>query len=67
MREIVTLQFGQQSNYVGTHFWNTQVCHLLPRYFKLLLACLFSLYEPSEMIEHLSLLLCRVGMPRMHT
>ncbi|KAJ4373126.1 mtDNA inheritance, partitioning of the mitochondrial organelle [Neocucurbitaria cava] len=24
MREIVTLQFGQQSNYLGTHFWNTQ-------------------------------------------
>ena len=30
MHEIVTLQFGQQSNYLGTHFWNTQVClHLL--------------------------------------
>lgn len=25
MREIVTLQFGQQANHVGTHFWNTQV------------------------------------------
>ncbi|KAF2222480.1 tubulin domain-containing protein [Elsinoe ampelina] len=24
MHEIVTLQFGQQANYVGTHFWNTQ-------------------------------------------
>jgi len=24
MREIVTLQFGQQSNYLGTHYWNTQ-------------------------------------------
>ncbi|KAF2143481.1 uncharacterized protein K452DRAFT_269038 [Aplosporella prunicola CBS 121167] len=24
MHEIVTLQFGQQSNYLGTHFWNTQ-------------------------------------------
>ncbi|KAH8202458.1 hypothetical protein TruAng_003358 [Truncatella angustata] len=24
MREIVTLQLGQQSNYLGTHFWNTQ-------------------------------------------
>ncbi|KAI0603524.1 tubulin domain-containing protein [Biscogniauxia sp. FL1348] len=24
MREIITLQLGQQSNYVGTHFWNTQ-------------------------------------------
>lgn len=25
MREIVTLQFGQQANYLGTHYWNTQV------------------------------------------
>jgi hypothetical protein len=25
MHEIVTLQFGRQSNYLGTHFWNTQV------------------------------------------
>lgn len=25
MHEIVTLQFGTQSNYLGTHFWNTQV------------------------------------------
>ena len=25
MREIVTLQFGERSNYLGTHFWNTQV------------------------------------------
>ncbi|KAL1302654.1 hypothetical protein AAFC00_003021 [Neodothiora populina] len=24
MHEVVTLQFGQQANYVGTHFWNTQ-------------------------------------------
>lgn len=24
MREIVTLQFGQQANYIGTHYWNTQ-------------------------------------------
>ncbi|KAF2843701.1 tubulin nucleotide-binding domain-like protein [Patellaria atrata CBS 101060] len=24
MHEIVTLQFGPQSNYLGTHFWNTQ-------------------------------------------
>ena len=24
MHEIVTLQFGQQSNYIDTHFWNTQ-------------------------------------------
>ncbi|RVX66660.1 hypothetical protein B0A52_09473 [Exophiala mesophila] len=24
MREILTLQFGQRSNYLATHFWNTQ-------------------------------------------
>ncbi|KAL6157255.1 mtDNA inheritance [Exserohilum turcicum] len=24
MHEIVTLQFGTQSNYLGSHFWNTQ-------------------------------------------
>lgn len=37
MREIVTLQFGERSNYLGTHFWNTQVStslllfvHMLP-------------------------------------
>ncbi|KAF1986847.1 protein DML1 [Aulographum hederae CBS 113979] len=24
MHEILTLQFGEQSNYLGTHFWNTQ-------------------------------------------
>ncbi|TGJ83853.1 hypothetical protein E0Z10_g4931 [Xylaria hypoxylon] len=24
MREIITLQLGQQSNYVAAHFWNTQ-------------------------------------------
>ncbi|XPS75755.1 mtDNA inheritance, partitioning of the mitochondrial organelle [Ascochyta lentis] len=24
MHEIVTLQFGSQSNHLGTHFWNTQ-------------------------------------------
>jgi hypothetical protein len=30
MREIVTLQFGEQSNYLGTHFWNTQVSALPP-------------------------------------
>lgn len=23
--EIITLQFGNYANYVGTHFWNTQV------------------------------------------
>ena len=25
MHEIVTLQFGQKSNYLATHFWNAQV------------------------------------------
>ncbi|KAF9921438.1 mtDNA inheritance, partitioning of the mitochondrial organelle [Linnemannia zychae] len=27
MHEIVTLQFGHFSNFVGTHFWNTQEAH----------------------------------------
>lgn len=25
MKEILTLQLGQLSNYAATHFWNTQV------------------------------------------
>ncbi|CAP68765.1 uncharacterized protein PODANS_7_7330 [Podospora anserina S mat+] len=29
MHEIITLQLGQQSNYLATHFWNTQV-HFIP-------------------------------------
>lgn len=29
MHEIVTLQFGNQSNYLGTHFWNEQVIWLV--------------------------------------
>ncbi|KAK5116498.1 hypothetical protein LTR62_008047 [Meristemomyces frigidus] len=24
MHEVITLQFGQQANYLGTHYWNTQ-------------------------------------------
>jgi len=24
MHEVVTLQFGQQANYIGTHYWNAQ-------------------------------------------
>lgn len=24
-REIITLQFGNFANYVGTHYWNIQV------------------------------------------
>lgn len=32
MHEIITLQLGQRSNYVATHFWNTQV-RLLPPFF----------------------------------
>ncbi|KAG0033556.1 mtDNA inheritance, partitioning of the mitochondrial organelle [Podila clonocystis] len=27
MHEIITLQFGQYANFVGTHFWNTQEAH----------------------------------------
>ena len=29
MHEIVTLQIGSQANYLGTHFWNAQVCKVL--------------------------------------
>jgi hypothetical protein len=25
MHEIITLQLGQRSNYIATHFWNLQV------------------------------------------
>lgn len=25
MHEVITLQLGQQSNYLATHFWNAQV------------------------------------------
>lgn len=28
MHEIITLQLGQQANYLGTHFWNAQVCYV---------------------------------------
>lgn len=28
MHEIITLQLGQRSNYVATHFWNSQVSFL---------------------------------------
>jgi hypothetical protein len=27
MKEIITLQFGSYSNYIGAHFWNFQVRH----------------------------------------
>jgi len=27
MHEIVTVQVGQQANFLGTHFWNTQVSY----------------------------------------
>lgn len=29
MHEIVTLQFGSRANYLGTHFWNTQVSDVI--------------------------------------
>jgi hypothetical protein len=38
MHEIVTLQFGEQSNYLGTHFWNTQVSALPSPFFTYLTA-----------------------------
>jgi hypothetical protein len=31
MREIVSLQLGQLSNYTATHFWNAQVASLYLR------------------------------------
>lgn len=31
MHEIVTLQLGQKSNYLATHFWNAQVFFEQPR------------------------------------
>jgi hypothetical protein len=37
MHEIVTLQFGQQSNYLGTHFWNTQVNKFQPNSYHIFL------------------------------
>lgn len=30
MHEVITLQFGQKANYVGTHFWNAQVSLPVP-------------------------------------
>ncbi|KAL1463128.1 hypothetical protein WDU94_014912 [Cyamophila willieti] len=30
--EIITLQFGQYSNFIGTHWWNLQVCLLVHNY-----------------------------------
>jgi hypothetical protein len=32
MHEVITLQLGQRSNYIATHFWNTQV-RALPSFF----------------------------------
>lgn len=29
MHEIVTIQIGQQANFLGTHFWNAQVSDIL--------------------------------------
>ncbi|KAJ1954268.1 mtDNA inheritance, partitioning of the mitochondrial organelle, partial [Dipsacomyces acuminosporus] len=28
MHEVITLQFGENANYVGTHFWNTQEANI---------------------------------------
>lgn len=36
MHEIVTLQFGEQANFVATHFWNTQVGSMIRR---LMISC----------------------------
>lgn len=33
MHEVITLQFGQQANHVGTHFWNAQVSYAISQPF----------------------------------
>ncbi|RUS22359.1 hypothetical protein BC937DRAFT_89557 [Endogone sp. FLAS-F59071] len=42
MHEIVTLQLGQFSNFVGAHFWNAQVPRLLGSLLRLDLPCRWS-------------------------
>jgi hypothetical protein len=36
MHEIITLQLGQRSNYLATHFWNAQVGTCLSNFSKIL-------------------------------
>ncbi|KAB8339287.1 hypothetical protein FH972_022220 [Carpinus fangiana] len=41
MHEIVTLQFGSQANYIGTHFWNTQESYFT-----------YGKYEEESPVDH---------------
>ncbi|KAK4146167.1 tubulin domain-containing protein [Dichotomopilus funicola] len=41
MHEIITLQLGQQANYLGTHFWNTQESYFT-----------YSPEQPESPIDH---------------
>ncbi|KAL2145100.1 hypothetical protein VTI28DRAFT_7979 [Corynascus sepedonium] len=41
MHEIITLQFGQQANYLATHFWNTQESYFT-----------YSADQPESPIDH---------------
>ena len=49
MHEIITIQLGQRSNYLATHFWNTQVA-LVPSYHRdaLLIKCQESYFTYSS-------------------
>ncbi|KAL2181533.1 tubulin domain-containing protein [Thermothelomyces heterothallicus CBS 202.75] len=41
MHEIITLQFGQQANYLATHFWNTQESYFT-----------YSADQPESPVDH---------------
>ncbi|KAK4106381.1 tubulin nucleotide-binding domain-like protein [Parathielavia hyrcaniae] len=41
MHEIITLQLGQQANYLGTHFWNTQESYFT-----------YSSDQPESAVDH---------------
>lgn len=49
-REIITLQFGHYSNFIGTHFWNLQVFS----YHKSLFTYLFYLIVNSSNLQESS-------------
>lgn len=53
MHEIVTLQFGKQSNYLGTHFWNTQVGGTaLLRFSQSSVYSLVSIFRTGQVLLH---------------
>jgi len=47
MREIITLQLGQQANYLATHFWNTQASILPFMFLSLFIFYSISVHLPS--------------------